>query len=287
MAVSLDLGIKALAEAIAAKINGLRPKIQVPIYMDTAVNNTYTCTLADAGKQFIWNGGSDLTFVVPDSLPDGFNIKISQFAAGRVLINPGTKTYFANGTAPGLILPGQSAQLDVATVIAGGNSVRILNVSLDQPLPTFYAANATAAVRNSTAFSAIPNMSLTMDANSVYDIDFKASFTSVITSNTIKLGLTALPTGAQCQLEGVIYNTNMLGTSNTQRKTMLNSAEAVAGIAGSAMSSISGVFLAKIFGRIVTGSAGGPVAITMGAIAATGNVSVAAGAATLTAKKFQ
>lgn len=287
MAASLELGTSDLAKRVAAKINDLLPRSESPIYYDSLPDNLYTCKPQDSGKWFIWNGTENITILYPDSLPDGFQLRVSMLSTGTVTLDSDTRVPFINATFSTLAVTGSSVSTATAQVVVGGTPGRFLNVSFDNPLPSSFFKNTGAAVRNSTAMSAIPGMTMNLDANSVYDIDMRATFGSLITTNSIKLGMTALPAGATCQLEGMIYSTNVLGTAAPQRKTLLTSAELVTGVAGSVLSSISGLFLGKISGRIITGSSGGSVSVTMGAIAATGNVTVAAGAATMTVKKFQ
>lgn len=284
--MTVETGITALAQAIGTDVKGLMPKIQTPIYADTLPGNAYSAALGDVGKDFLWNGTANITFTVPDALPDGFGMKIYQFDVGGVTLNAGgTRQVFANGTASGLSSQGSSLSFLTATLLIGGTDpVRILFVAYDDPLPTIYVSNAASLTRNVTTMSAITGLVASLDANSVYEIDLEVSFTSAITTNTLKLGFAALPSGATVQMTGVVFNTNVAGTSPCTLKPMFTSADVVAGVGG-ASAVTSGSMLATIKGRITTTGTSGTLQATAGAIATTGNVSVAVGAATMKVKK--
>lgn len=185
-------------------------------------------------------------------------------------------------THPGAGLNFQWDVADVDCEVLG--STAILNAIYNLALPVLYAESNAALTRNATTMSAIPGISIPLEINASYDIDLLVSFTSAITTNTLKLGFQALPTGAKCQLEGRFWNTATKGTAPVSNVLYTTSAQLVTGDGGTA--AVTGVtMLGRIFGRIRTSSTAGLLVPTAGSLAATGNVSVAAGDATLSVSK--
>jgi hypothetical protein len=153
-----------------------------------------------------------------------------------------------------------------------------------RPLP-MYVENTADVVRNATTMVAVPGMSVTLEANAVYEVSVLMPFNSVIAGNTLRIGLAALPTGAKCALEVSVWNSASAGTAPRTNHFWTSSAQAVAGTPGSG-SILGQMLLASITGRIRTGSAGGVLAVTAGSITALGNVTVAANAASLRATRI-
>ncbi len=284
--MSIESNITLLAQAIGTDIKGLVPKVQTPIYADSLTNNTYTATLADIGKTFLWNGTADITFVVPSSLPDGFSMKVFQFDAGNITLDSGGRQMFANGTATGLKAQGSSMTILTATLLIGGvTPVRILFVSYDSPLPTLWSQGTSDITLTSSTMTNLPSTTVTLDANSVYDVDLRLMYTAVNTSVGLKVGFANLTGGASAQIDYRIAFTNASGTA-PWRTGFLYGSTALA--SGSAVVGVAAVKLhASMVGRITTGSS--PVVLTpqvgLSANSTTNTITIAASDVSMVCKK--
>jgi hypothetical protein len=270
--------LSSIFSQIAADLKALMPRVDAPIVLTAS----YTFVLSDSGKSFIYNLGSDITVSFPQALPDGFHVDVYQANVGRVILDLQGRLDYNNATRQRTQFGGDF----VVCKCAHDNGVPILFITFHTELPITYTISNAALTRNATTMVAVPGVAQELEANSVYDVDYQVTFSSAITTNALKLGFAALPSGATCQLEGVIYNTNVAGTAQPARKTLLTSAEAVTGVLG-ASSVTTGVLLGRVTGRITTAGTAGTLTPTAGSIATTGNISVAAGAATLKLGKIK
>lgn len=240
----------------------------------------YTVQLSDANQSFSYNGTGTITVTFPATLPDGFKAKVYNCGLGQVVFVAPSTVHFGNAQRLGLIFQWDVADIQLLTI----SSTRIFMTIYNLALPVLYGESNAALTRNVTAMSAIPGISIPLETNASYDIDLLVSFTSAITTNTLKLGFLALPSGAKCQLEGRFWNTATKGTAPVSNVLFTTSAQLVTGDGGTA--AVTGVtMLGRIFGRIRTGATAGSLVPTAGALATTGNVSVAAGDATLSVSK--
>lgn len=276
MAVSLDLGIKALAEAIAAKINGLMSRINPSV----SLTADRTMTDADSGKSFVYNGTGTITVTIPATVSVGFYCRIENASTGQVLISAPATIQFGNASRTGLRFQWDVVEVEIKTI----SDTRIVDLIYNLALPVTYAENTAAVTRNVVAMSAIPGLTLGMEANSAYDVDIIVPFTSANATNSLKIGLLALPTGATCALEVTVWTSDTAGASSNWKGLLMSSARAVTGVAANA-STLSVVMMARISGRIRTGAAEGQLAVAAGALNTAGVQTIAANAASMSLSK--
>lgn len=262
---------------IARTLAGIATELNPPI----ALTASYTVLPTDSGSHFFYNGSGAITLTFPSTLPVGFFCRVSlASAAGQVLFDKGGRLSYGNASRDALL-----SQWDVVEIFLStdnGNPIFLQTYNLG--LPLLYAESSAALTRNATTMVAIPGISIPLETNAAYDIDMAVAFTSAITTNTLKVGFSALPTGAKCQLQVDIFSTGSPGTSAAVRGLIMSSAAAVTGVNGSS-AVVSTTLMARVTGRIRTAGTAGNLVPTLGSIATTGNVSVAAGDATLSVNK--
>lgn len=274
--MSTESGVTALAQAIGADIKLCARRVNPAIEL----TGSYTMSDADSGGSFIYNGSGSITVTFPASLSYGFCCKIENSGSGSVVFSAPSAVQFGNASRPSLIFQWDVVNVEIKLVAA----TRIIDLIYNLALPVLYAESSAALTRNTTAMTAIPALSIPLEANAAYDIDLIVSFTSAIITNTLKLGFAALGSGSKCAIEARVWNTLVVGTTPASHGLFMNSAQAVAGIAGTG-SVLSTTLMARAFGRIRTGSSAFNLVATAGALTNTGNVSVAAGDATLSVSK--
>lgn len=147
-----------------------------------------------------------------------------------------------------------------------------------------HARNGSSYSLSSTTLVDITDMALTLDANSVYQVDFRITYTTNNSVSAITAGFADFTSGAIPQLDG--HNMSApaggSGASGGIFKPLVNAT----GITLSAGASTSGVnLLILINGRVYTGSS--PLVLTpqVASINTTGAVSIAVGMATILATK--
>ena len=272
------LGSQASIQSLVnlAQLSAYMPRVNQTV----ALTTDRTLSLADSGTHFFYNGSGTITLSFPDTLPLGFSCRVSlASAAGKVVFNKGTRLSYGNASRDSLIF-----QWDVCDIVLGldnGNPIFLQSYNL--ALPVLFAKSTADAVRNATTMVAIPGLSLPLEANAAYDINISVPFSSVITTNTLRIGLAALPTGAAPAFEVSVWNAVTSGTAPRTNQMWTTSAMGVTGTAGTA-AVVGQTMLATITGRIITSTAGN-LSVTCGSIAATGNVTVASGAASMSASK--
>lgn len=273
---SLSTPANALDLATLAMLANYVPLINPPTYLTAS----YTVTNADAGKTFVYNGSGTATLTFPNTLPDGFTCRVANAGLGTFNFDASTYgAHFGNAQRTGLIFQWDVVDIEIYTALA----TKIFQTTYNLALPVLYGVNAAAFTRNVTALSSF-GISIPLEVGGAYDIDLIVTFASPITTNTLRLGLAALPTGANCQLEGRVFNSNAGGTATAWHKSMISSAEAVAGCTANA-AVVGALTIARITGRIIMGTTAGSLVPTAGALATTGAVTVAAGSATLSVSK--
>lgn len=272
------LGSQASIQSLVnlAQLSAYVPRVNAPV----ALTADKTITLADSGTHFFYNGTGTVTLSFPDTLPLGFSCRVSLASAvGKVVFNKGSRLSYGNASRDSLIF-----QWDVVDIVLGtdnGNPIFLQSYNL--ALPVLFTKSTADAVRNATTMVAIPGMSVPLEANSAYDVNISVPFSSVITTNTLRIGLSALPTGAAPAFEVAVWNAVSAGTAPKTNQMWTTSAMAVTGTPGTA-AVVGSTMLATVTGRIVT-SAAGNLAVTCGSIATTGNVTVASGAASMSVSK--
>lgn len=269
-------GVAALATAIGADIKTLRPKINRTIELTA----DYTALSTDSATSFVYNGPSPITVTFPDALPVGFYCRVYQAGLGTVAFSHPNRLQFGNASRVGTSFQWDVADIELFTIASTPIFMQIFNLAL----PVLYAKSTADAVRNSTTMTAITGLSIPLEINSAYDVNILVPFTSVITTNTLRIGLAALPTGATCQFEVSVWNAVAAGTAPKTNHIWTTSALAVTGTGGTA-AVVGSTMLASVTGRITTSTTAGNIAVTCGSIAATGNVTVASGAASMSVSK--
>lgn len=277
--MSLVSRISAAFAQVAADIKACAKRVVVPEYLTA----NRTLTAADSGGTFIYNGGTgtSITITFPATLPDGFKCRIKNAGLGTVAFDAtGYGAHFGNASRIGLIFQWDVADIEIYTALA----TKIIDTVYNLALPVLYVENAASFTRNVTAMSAVPGMTLNLEKNAAYDVQILVQFTSANVMNSLKVGLLALPTGATCSLEAVIWTSATAGGTPNWSGIFTTSAQAVAGLAGNA--SATGVtMLASIRGRVRTGATAGSLAVAAGALSALGVQTVAAGAASMSVSK--
>lgn len=245
----------------------------------TPLTANKTLLASDSGTHFFFNSAATATLTFPDTLPVGFNVRISNAGPGQVLFNIGTRLSYGNGSRDALIF-----QWDVCDVVLStdnGNPIFLQTYNL--ALPVLYAENTAAVTRSTTTLTAMPGMSLPLEANAAYDVDVVVPYTSSVTTESLKLGVN-VPTGAVPSLQIDIFVTNTSGTSNRTGHFWPTAALAASGTSGSA-SVVGQTLMAHIWGKVRTGATAGALSVTAGARDTSGTVSVAANAASMSVSK--
>lgn len=274
--MSLSSNINDLAVAIATDVKNLRPKLNRTVELTA----NYTVLATDAATSFVYNGGTPITLTFPDALPTGFYCRVYQAGLGTVSFSYGTRIQFGNASRVGTSFQWDVADIELFVIASTPIFMQIFNLAL----PVLYAKSTADAVRNATTMTAITGLSIPLEINSAYDVNILVPFTSVIATNTLRIGLLALPTGATCQFEVSVWNAVAAGTAPKTNHIWTSSALAVTGTGGTA-AVVGSTMLASVTGRIITSSTAGNIAVTCGSIAATGNVTVASGTATMSVSK--
>lgn len=240
------------------------------------LTGNYTFTVADHLKFVMVDTASAVTLTVPSTLPDGFSFFLQQQGTGTITINPGGRIQYSNAARVSTTFQQDSALFSVV------NSNTILNALFGLPLPTLQASSTSSQALSSTTMTNCPGISFSLLGQAVYDADFRVAFSTNNAASALRIGLSALPSGSTCQLEGRVWNTNVAGTAPYTNTLLLSASSIIA--AGTA--SVSGAQqLAVIKGRIYTGGGGGSVVGTLtgqtSSISTTGVVTVATGAANM------
>lgn len=238
--------------------------------------SNYTLTVADHLKLVIMDSATAVTLTVPSTLPDGFSFYLQQNGLGLVTISPGGRSMNSNAPRIGTAFQADSCFCSVA------RSNTVVNALFNLPLPTLQAGSTSSQALSTTTMTNVPGISFSLLGQGVYDVDFKVQFSTNNAASALRLGLSALPSGSTCQLEGWVWNTNVAGTAPYTNTLLLTPSTIIA--AGTA--SVSGAQqLGTIKGRIYVGGSGGSIVGTLtpqtSAISTTGVVTVATGAANM------
>lgn len=271
--MTIEAGITALAQAVGADIKTLTNRGPIPVG-SLYLTSSYTLTLADHLKFIIVNSATAVTLTVPIGLPDGFSFWVQQNGVGNVAINPATRSGGMNSNAARV---GPNFQFDSCfCACAIGNTV--VNAIFGVTLPTLQLSNTASQSRNTTTMTDLAGISFPLLAGAMYDVDLKVQFSTNNAAAALRLGLSALPSGASCQMEGRVWNTNVAGASPYTNALLLTPSSIIA--AGTA--SVSGAQqLGTIKGRIYMGGNSGTITAQASSINTTGLVAIAVGAANM------
>lgn len=254
-------------------------RINVPTYFSSG---NITLTAADSGNTFVFNGsaGTSVTITFPLTLPDGFTCKIENAGTGTVAFVFTGFIHFGNAGRTGLAFQWDVA--DIALYTAAGN--RIFDTTYNLALPVLYAENTAAETRNVATLSALAGLTIPLETVCAYDVNILIPYTCGVTTNALRVGMLAWPTGSTGQFEVAIWNAAAAGTAPKTNHFWPTSALAVTGTAGTA-SVVGSTMLASITGRIKTSTTAGNLAVAVGALTTTGAVSIAANAASMSVSK--
>lgn len=251
-------------------------RIQPPI----SLTASRTLVAEDSGAHFFYNGVGDITLNFPDALPVGFYCRVSLASGGgRVLFNKNSRLSYGNASREALIF-----QWDVADVFLsadGGNPIFLPIYNL--ALPVLYAQNTAQETRSTTTLVAVAGLSAPLEVNAAYDVDIVVPYTSSVTTESLKLGVT-LPNGAVPSLQIDIFVTNTSGTSNRTGHYWPTAALAASGTSGSA-SVVGQTLMAHVWGKVRTGATAGNLVVTAGARDTSGTVTIAANTASMSVSK--
>jgi len=256
---------------LADRASGLNPPIAL-----TASRNVVP---TDSGTHLFYNSPGTITLTFPDTLPIGFNVRVSNAGQGSVLFALGSRLSYGNGSRDALIF-----QWDVCDIVLStdnGNPIFLQTYNL--ALPVMYAENNSVVTRSNTTLTAMPGMALPLEVNACYDVDIVVPYTSSVTTESLKLGVT-LPNGAVPSLQIDIFVTNTSGTSNRTGHFWPTAALAASGTSGSA-SVVGQTLMAHVWGKVRTGGTAGAMAVTAGARDTSGTVTIAANAASMSVSK--
>lgn len=244
-----------------------------------ALTANRTLVPGDSGSHLFFNSASTITLTFPDTLPLGFNVRVSNAGTGVVLFNLGSRLSYGNGSRNGLIF--QWDVCDIVLSVDNGNPIFLQTYNL--ALPVLYGQNSVQETRSTTTLVAVAGLSLPMEANSAYDVDVTVPYTSSVTTESLKLGMT-MPTGAIPGLQIDIFVTNTSGTSNRTGHFWPTAALAASGTSGSA-SVVGQTLMAHIWGKVRTGATAGPLVVTVGARDTSGTVTIPANSAYMSLSK--
>lgn len=238
----------------------------------------YTLTIADHMKLVMMDSASALTVTVPIGLPDGFSFWLQQNGTGGVTIDTNGRTGGLGGMTSNASRFFPSYPFDTCLCVVSRGNTLINAVFLD-PFATVISSNTASQSRNTTTMTNLAGMSYTLLPSCIYDVDFRVAFSTNNVAAALRLGLSALPTGATCHLEGRVWNTNVAGTAPVTQTLLLTPSSIIA--AGTA--SVSGAQqLGTITGKIYVGGNQGTLTPQVSSINTTGLVTIAVGAANMT-----
>lgn len=247
--------------------------IQPPAIVDAS----RTFSDRDSGKIFYLNSGANATFTFPSTLSDGFRVKIIQGTlGGKITMVSGGRTILANTARVQT-----QFSFDTVEILAAGGAFLLLDWK--DPLPTYTLPTTSATTRAVTTNASVPELVVTLEPNSIYDIDCEMTYTTTAAAQSLKLGFASTLTGAVFTLNGAVQITNVPGTAVAVSGPLNSTSATVAGTASVASVDQN----ASIKGKIKTGSAGGTFTIQVGAISTASTLTIAAGKAVLSAKKIQ
>lgn len=259
------------ARNLAAQASRIDPPIEL------TANRTMSDD--DSGKSFVYNGNAAIVLTFPLALSNGFKARISNAGQGSVTFNYPGRVEFGNASRGGLIFQWDVADVECEAV----GATPVFNAIYNLALPVLYAENTAAVTRSNTTLTAMQGMSLPLEVNAAYDVDIVVPYTSSVTTESLKLGVT-LPNGAVPSLQIDIFVTNTSGTSNRTGHFWPTAALATSGTSGSA-SVVGQTLMAHVWGKVRTGATAGNLVVTAGARDTSGTVTIAANTASMSASK--
>jgi hypothetical protein len=242
------------------------------------ITGNYTFTDKDSGKTFVYNSASLGTMTFGAGITNGFKVTIKHGLGGAgVTLVSSSRTIVNNATRVASLFA-----LDEVTVEAldpGG----FLTLNWKDPLPTYSVNNTTSIIRNVTTNSSVSDLTVNLEANSVYEVSFNCAYTTTATAQSLKLGYASTATGATFLFDAGVQITNVAGTASTVLGPLNTTAATIAGTASVASVEQN----AFIRGKIITSSTAGNFAIQVGAISTATTLTIAIGRAPLLIKKIK
>ena len=242
------------------------------------ITGNYTFTDKDSGKTFVYNSASLGTMTFGAGITNGFKVTIKHGLGGAgVTLVSSSRIIVNNSTRVASLFA-----LDEVTVEAldpGG----FLTLNWKDPLPTYSVNNTTSITRNVTTNSSVSDLTVNLEANSVYEVSFNCAYTTTATAQSLKLGYASTATGATFLFDAGVQITNVAGTASTVLGPLNTTAATIAGTASVASVEQN----AFIRGKVITSSTAGNFAIQVGAISTATTLTIAIGRAPLLIKKIK
>lgn len=247
------------------------------IHYPNVLAANYTFSDADSGKVFFLNSASNVTWTIPATVSDGFEVQITQgVLGGKITIVAGSgRTVLSNATRATT-----SFAYDTCVVTAAASSSYLL-YNWKEPLPTQLLNTTSATTRNVTTVAAIPALVANLEANSTYDVAFNCAYTTTDVAQSLKLGFASTATGAVFILDAGVQISNVASASGTVQGPLNASTATVAGT-GSVITVEQNGF---IRGKIVTSSTAGTFTITAAGISTASTLTIPSNKAVLYVKK--
>lgn len=272
--MSLASAVTDLATAIGTDIKGIRSTAGPRGALVLA--GAYTFTSADHHKLALVDSATPVTFTFPAGLPNGFSVTVWQVGAGSIVFELEGRVIRSNASRIATAFAGDTVKVTIT-------STSVAATEFATPLNTLYSSNS-AALSYTTATaaswaSAFP--SLVLEAGGVYDIDYRVIFQASVNTASLKLGFADAPGLSIVQLDWKVQQT--LDDVSAYRQGSILSNRTMAGSGASSVANT--LMLARMTGRMIVGSAPVTLVPQLAANGTTGTVSVAAGSATVTARK--
>lgn len=279
--MSLETGVTALAQAVAADIKSLITTKANLVATPTVLTGNTTITVAMSGSTLVWNGSTDITLTFPAELPAGFACRVCPASTGRISFVFTGRLQFGNAFRSKTLFPWDV--VDVELIVSDSNQVGVL--IYNEPLPTLYTAGSSDLTLTTSTMVSIPGLAIVLEPFGAYDIDLRCMYTpAVISTAALKLGFVNLTGGAVLEADYFIATTNVSGTAPWRTGFLYGSTSLVT---GSANAAVLAKLHAKVTGRIITGSAAVTLTAQAGLSAAstTNTITITGAETTLTCRK--
>lgn len=236
----------------------------------------HTFTDADHNKLVLVDSASVTTLTFPQTLTDGFSVKVWQVGAGQVVFEIAGRVIRSNASRIATAYAGDTVDVTVT-------SSSVVATDFATPLTTQYQTNSAALSFTSSASApwATNFAPIVLDANGVYEIDYRVVFQTDNTAASIKMslpnntGLTSVMLDYKVQIAAT--GTSAFRHGNLSANTSMNAN----GTSSVAATPLIGV----LTGLLTVGANALTLAPQLSGIGTTGITTVAAGAASITVRK--
>jgi hypothetical protein len=272
--MSMASAVTDLATAIGTDIKGIRSTSGPRGALVLAGAHTFSD--ADHNKLALVDSITPVTLTFPATLTNGFSVTIWQVGVGSINFELEGRVVRSNASRIATAFNGDTVKVTVT-------SASVFATEFATPLNTLYRSN-TAALSYTTATAAAWTSTfpdLVLEAGGVYDIDYRVTFQASVSTASLKLGFADAPGLTIVQLDWKVQQA--LDDVSAFRSGSILSNKTLAGSGSSAVANTP--LLAQMTGRVIVGVNAVTLAPQLGANGTTGTVSVAAGSATVTARK--